>query len=367
MKVLDSLGLLDAALEYGQKIDRLYGYTDRSLLKPWKFTQDQIKHKVLDLEYKYLGEHFFGLGIHRGTLFQILHDAVLKQSPQISVKCGFNISRVEEREVLDSNGRRGVKCRLFFQNNHQDGSVMVHLSFGSTKGSNNGGYEKHNSLVVDEKKEEEEIDTDYDLVVIASGTHSRLGNFEKRNAKLYEFGSLWANAVDTCDFTSNQTLLQKYRNAQYMSGLLPIGKLMNHHSQDRNNSMTPCNNQHHRDHQDRHHEKPLVSIFWSLTQQDYLKFKSMSSNGADFQQFKESLIEFWPQLSPFISQIQNKEEFTYATYNDVQMHPRDWLSEKGGVVMIGDYCHGTSPQLGQGAGRFLWYRTNAIECFMFSV
>ncbi|KAG2373661.1 hypothetical protein C9374_011950 [Naegleria lovaniensis] len=234
MKVLDSLGLLDTALYYGQKIDRLYGYTDRSLLMPWKFTNDQFQHKVLDLQYKHLGEHFFGLGIHRGTLFQILHHAVSKQTPQISLKCGFNISRVEEREVFDSNGRkRGVKSRLFFHTNNDNNNGN-----SKNKGPMNQGSEH---------KEEQEIDTEYDLVVIASGTHSRLGNFEKRKAKLYEFG--------------------KYRNAKYMSGILPIGKLLNHSQHlnpaaplcnDLNPSSNTCNNSIGMDHHPHAHGDSLV-------------------------------------------------------------------------------------------------------------
>ncbi|EFC49092.1 predicted protein [Naegleria gruberi] len=278
MRVMKELGLLESALEYGQRIDRLYGHTDRHFGKPWKFSQ-QVHKCVLDLQYKYLGEGYYGLGIHRGTLFELLFNQV-SNIPNINVKCGMEVCKIEENQ--DS-------ARLYFK---------------TPEG-------KH-----------ELLDQYYDMVIISTGTHSKLGNFENRLAKPYEFGSLWGNAIDNTGYSNDRTLYQKYRNANKMSGLLPIGKCIS----------SPKDN--------------LVSIFWSLTQKDYMEFQKLSRDGIDFMEWKQSLVDFWPSLEPFISQITSKDQLTYATYNDVQMSPDNWVTDR--VVTIGDYCHGTSPQLGQG-------------------
>ena len=149
------------------------------------------------------------------------------------------------------------------------------------------------------------------------------------------------HAVDTIGLSQDNTLYQKYRNASQMSGLLPIGKVIGGESSEN-----------------------LMSIFWSITKNDYKRFQELSREGDDFIEWRNSLIDFWPQLESYLSQINNKDQFTFATYNDVQMNPTDWVSPESSVIYIGDYSHGTSPQLGQGAGLALIDSFILHECLV---
>ncbi|MDP2315095.1 MAG: NAD(P)/FAD-dependent oxidoreductase [Pseudomonadota bacterium] len=63
MAVLDRLGLLEGVLARSARVDRLRGVTTYG-------------RTVIDLAYSDLRPGLFGLGVHRGTLFQALEDAV---------------------------------------------------------------------------------------------------------------------------------------------------------------------------------------------------------------------------------------------------------------------------------------------------
>src|SRR5262245_65006019 len=62
---LARLGLDGAVLAYGQAIHSIYGETSDG-------------RPILDIGYHELGAHVFGLGIHRGALFSVLHAVVLR-------------------------------------------------------------------------------------------------------------------------------------------------------------------------------------------------------------------------------------------------------------------------------------------------
>lgn len=65
MAVLSKLGLLDAVLARGARVDRLFGKAG--------------KRVVLDVHYAALRRQgTFGIGIHRVSLFATLHEAVLR-------------------------------------------------------------------------------------------------------------------------------------------------------------------------------------------------------------------------------------------------------------------------------------------------
>ncbi|WP_201282621.1 NAD(P)/FAD-dependent oxidoreductase, partial [Novosphingobium sp. TCA1] len=65
MAVLDQLGLLDAVQARGARVDRLFGMAG--------------KRVVLDVHYAALRRpDTFGIGIHRASLFAVLHEAVLQ-------------------------------------------------------------------------------------------------------------------------------------------------------------------------------------------------------------------------------------------------------------------------------------------------
>ncbi len=81
MAVLARLGLLGRVLDRGARIHRLHG---RNL-------RDRV---VLDLAYDDLRPGLFGLGVHRGTLFQALLDAVVAEG--IPVHTGQELTRIPE-------------------------------------------------------------------------------------------------------------------------------------------------------------------------------------------------------------------------------------------------------------------------------
>ena len=62
---LAHLGLDDAAIGLGAKIEAIEGKT-------------ALGRTVLDIGYAQLAPHYFGIGIHRGALFDILYREVLR-------------------------------------------------------------------------------------------------------------------------------------------------------------------------------------------------------------------------------------------------------------------------------------------------
>ncbi|WP_411845094.1 NAD(P)/FAD-dependent oxidoreductase [Roseibacillus persicicus] len=67
MSVLDELGILEPVLERGARIERLH-------------VLDQQDRDLLDLQYRELGDHLFGLGLHRPVLLHYLLAAMAKES-----------------------------------------------------------------------------------------------------------------------------------------------------------------------------------------------------------------------------------------------------------------------------------------------
>lgn len=84
LAVLCALGLKEAVLRQGSRIDRLFGKALPS------------GRTVLDVQYAALGrrrDRAFGLGIHRAALFSALHDAVLAEG--IPIRTGHAIEGTE--------------------------------------------------------------------------------------------------------------------------------------------------------------------------------------------------------------------------------------------------------------------------------
>ncbi|MCB4859421.1 FAD-dependent monooxygenase [Sphingobium sp. PNB] len=159
MAVLFQLGLLEEARARGARVDRLFGKAGRRI--------------VLDVHYAALRHReMFGIGIHRASLFAILHDAV--QQAGITVHTG--------RTMIGSTPV-GTKRTLCFAD-------------GETSGP-------------------------YDLVVDALGTRTALAPPTGRELA---YGALWASL----DWPQNaafdpHALAQRYERASVMAGVLPIG------------------------------------------------------------------------------------------------------------------------------------------------
>ena len=165
LSVLRRLDLGDRVERLGARIDGLLGLNQR-------------KHVVLDLAYAELHEAAYGLGIHRGALFGLLHER-LKHSTAHLVT-GAEIVEVEH------DGRR---------------ATVVDKAGG-----------RHGP---------------FDLLVVADGAHSGLRErlMPQARAPLYPWGCIWATVPDTGKVATAPAMLQqRLRGTTTMMGLLPVGQ-----------------------------------------------------------------------------------------------------------------------------------------------
>ena len=160
LAVLRVLGLADAAVARGARIAGLESKTHRG-------------RSVLDLHYADLHPQAFGLGIHRGALFDLLHDRLRRS--RANVVTGAEIVDVAHGSVVDKQGVR-------------------HGPF--------------------------------DLVIVADGAHSALRTrlMPTARAPLYPWGCIWTTAPDLDGLGAAGLLRQRVRGTTEMMGLLPIGQ-----------------------------------------------------------------------------------------------------------------------------------------------
>ena len=162
--VLRKLGLDEEALALGARIDGLDGRTASG-------------RRVLDLHYRNLHPKAFGLGIHRGALFELLHGRLKRAAVRLLTSI----------EILSIE---------------QDGA-QAYLS--DKTGSSHGPF---------------------DLAIVADGAHSTLRQrlMPEARAPLYPWGCVWTTvADDTPEFDG--MLRQRVRGTGTMMGLLPVGRL----------------------------------------------------------------------------------------------------------------------------------------------
>jgi salicylate hydroxylase len=161
---LAQLGLDEAALAYGQAIHSIYGETRGG-------------RPILDISYHELGPHLFGLGIHRGALFSVLHAEVLR----------LGIALTTTTEIAASRATAGGRI-LVDRHNHEHGV--------------------------------------FDLVVDATGVRSplRADAASLRRDRSYAYGAVWGSLLQPADWPHQDRLLQRYDGCHSMVGLLPIGR-----------------------------------------------------------------------------------------------------------------------------------------------
>ena len=128
---------------------------------------------IFDNRYAGLAPHLFGLGIHRGTLFSLLYQAMLQAG--LTVRTGLCATGVE----YDCDGKP---------------------SLIDTTGAAHGPF---------------------DLVVDASGARSALR--PPHRARPYPYGALWAILDDEQQRFHPHALTQRYHAARHMMGVLPVG------------------------------------------------------------------------------------------------------------------------------------------------
>lgn len=169
MSVLLRLGLLEPILEAGAPLDELYAETPS-------------RKRVVHLRYRDLSPALFGLGLHRGALFETLMSKV-KATPQIDLELG-----VEARAVK----REGEKVFLEDAHDHRHGP--------------------------------------FDLIVVCDGARSHLVDplMPERRVTKYPWGALWF--VGKIEDEKNRRLYQVVKGTHRLLGLLPTGRAPGSHA-----------------------------------------------------------------------------------------------------------------------------------------
>ena len=229
---------------------------------------------VLDVRYEWLRRPgAVGWGVHRATLFDLLYRAALAEG--IPVETGRTVA-----------GRSGP--RLLFA----DGAHSA----------------------------------PHDLLVDALGGASPLAG---PPARPLAYGALWAS-LDWRDGFDGGALEQRYRRANVMSGVLPVG-------------LAPGG------------RRRQAAFFWLLRgdRLDAWRARGLAA-------WKDEVRALWPATAPLLDQIDGLERLTFARY------AHRTLSEPAapGLIHVGDSWHSTSPQLGQGANMALldaWALARALR------
>lgn len=162
LRALGTLGLETTVRERGARVDRLDG-------------RDLTGRKVLDVDYADWRKGGHGVGIHRGVLFDALHQALAPTG--VALVTGARVLRIGDH-------RRPV----------------LHDAAGRAHGP-------------------------FDLVVVADGSASSLRSQVKPRARArpYPWGAVWANAPDPGGVWGG-ALRQIYDRAEVMVGVLPVGR-----------------------------------------------------------------------------------------------------------------------------------------------
>lgn len=169
LHVLCRLGLYPYVVGRGARIDRL-------------FCESAARRTIFDLSYATVGDDLFGLGLHRGVLFEALLAAVARES--ITVKTGI--------EIVDLARAPGAGRSSWFVDKH---------------GERHGPHE---------------------LVVVADGARSQLRDDTgtSKSVTPYPWGALWFVGKDSREHAGAEAheLRQVVDGNQRFLGMLPTGR-----------------------------------------------------------------------------------------------------------------------------------------------
>lgn len=219
--------------------------------------------RVLDVSYGKTAARK-GLGIHRAALFHAIHRAAIRAGVEITP---------EHR----ATGRDGP-----------------YLLFGNRRAG------------------------PFDLIIDACGAGSPLSPLV---ARPLPYGAVWATVPWPQDSRlPPDQLSQRYRRADRMLGVLPVGSMPSAPGQ------------------------PLAAIFYSLPVAHHATWLRQ-----DFEEWRAAATALWPDFAPYLGWITDHSAFTFASYSHGTLR-MPWDS---GIAHIGDAAHRASPQLGQGANMAL--------------
>ncbi|MBY0574651.1 MAG: FAD-dependent monooxygenase, partial [Undibacterium sp.] len=168
----------------------------------------------------------------------------------------------------------------------------------------------------------------FDALIVANGTRSQLRQQLPipQISRQYSWGAYWA-VLDKDDWPFPTILMQRYRGAHVMLGVLPTGL----------NPLT---------------KKPCYSLFWSLPRAEFGLYQAQGMIG-----LIERIRPIWPEVADWLADAPDTP-IAIAEYADVRMSI--WHHQN--VVVIGDAAHAMSPQLGQGANIALIDATVLAQC-----
>ena len=156
----------------------------------------------------------------------------------------------------------------------------------------------------------------FDLIVDSAGAGSPLSPIVSHPLA---YGAIWGTVDWPETSLPRDMLTQRYRRADRMVGVLPIGSLPGEDTQK-------------------------AAIFWSMPRDGHAGWLA---RGLDA--WKDEATALWPAFAPFADQITDPAQMTMARYT----HGTLRKPYGRGIVHIGDAAHRASPQLGQGANMAL--------------
>lgn len=151
---------------------------------------------------------------------------------------------------------------------------------------------------------------DYDVAVVASGTHTDLWRGPGRRSPPYAWGCLWATVPLPRGWPLG-VLQQRCAGTRVMVGVLPLGEAGG---------------------------REVGAVYWSIRNDRLLEWQQ-----APLRLWQDDVARAWPEAGALVAGL-CREEVRHAAYRDVWADP----PHRGRAVVIGDAAHGTSPQLGQG-------------------
>ncbi len=160
----------------------------------------------------------------------------------------------------------------------------------------------------------------FNLVVDASGARSAIASDMRVERRDLAWGALWTTVPWPGAPFDPTALEQVYLGASRMLGILPSGVL----------PTAPA--------------APLATFFWSLKTEIWPDWHAFG-----LETWKDHCLRLWPELSPVMDAITDREQMTLASYGH-QTLARP-IGER--LAVIGDAAHSTSPQLGQGVNMAL--------------